>query len=160
ITDLLQEKCYLHGDKPFLVYEDNQENQIDYTYNEFYKKMKKLSNVFYNIGVQKGDKVILHLPNSSEFILSWFALSNIGAIMVPTNVLSTSNEMEYFIKHSESTLIVTEEIYLDKFERKENIILTRYENEVNRAKSIKFLMEYYNYNLPHVDLNDEDVVSI
>lgn len=160
IIDLLHEKCSQYGEKSFLVYENNQKNTINYTYNDFYLEMKKFSNVFYNAGIEKNDKVILHLPNSADFILSWFALANIGAIMVPTNILYTSAEMEYFIKHSESKLIVTEEQYLDKFKGRRNILLTRYENEKNLSKSMSFLKDYYDYNLPDININSDDVVSI
>ena len=50
----------------------------------------------------------LHLPNCPEFIALWFAAARMGAIMTPTNVALTADELTYIVDHSESRLIVTD----------------------------------------------------
>lgn len=167
IISLLHEKCKLHGTKTFLLFEDNKQNTIAYTYQEFLNRVNKFSNVLLDFGVKKGDKVTLHLPNSSDFIVSWFSLANIGTIMVPTNVLSTASEMEYLIGHSNSVLLITEEEYLDKFEsirghlpHLRNTLLIRCTNEQFKNMSFDYLIKKADANVPNITLDSNDVVSI
>lgn len=167
IIDLLDEKCRMYSEKAFLLFENNHREVVKYTYNEFLNRVNKFSRVLYNMGVKKGDKVTLHLPNSVDFIVSWFSLAKIGAIMVPTNVLSTADEMEYLIGHSESILVITEEEYLDKFAdiknnlpNLKNTLLTRCTNEQFENISVDHLIETANNNAPYVPINGDDIVSI
>jgi crotonobetaine/carnitine-CoA ligase len=167
IIDLLHEKCRLHGEKDFLLFEDQNQQQHQLTYNEFLDRVNRFSQVLLEFGVEKGDRVTLHLPNSSDFIVSWFSLANIGAIMVPTNVLSTTKEMEYLIENSESVLLITEEEYLDKLEPiKENasflkdILLTRCTNNDYDSLNVDLLIDQADNQAPNITLKSEDVVSI
>ena len=50
------------------------------TYGELYKKVKKWSAALRNLGVQKGDRVLLYIPNSIEAITMMHAACRIGAI--------------------------------------------------------------------------------
>ncbi|ANU24783.1 ATP-dependent acyl-CoA ligase [Planococcus donghaensis] len=85
------------------------------TYQEFHEQVGKLAQILNKRGIKKGDKVLLHLPNGSAFMKSWFAILSIGAVMVPTNILSPKEEIKYLVSHSESKLIITEKAYEDKF---------------------------------------------
>src|SRR5690606_40207186 len=83
---------------------------------------RRSSDLFHELGVGKGDHVTLHLPNCLEFMICWFALANIGAIMVPTNPLNTSDEMEYILNHSESVLLVRSEEHTSELQSRENLV--------------------------------------
>ncbi|MEK5325714.1 AMP-binding protein [Aeribacillus sp. FSL M8-0254] len=167
IIDLLHEKCRLHGDKPFLVFEDNNKKTTMYTYQTFLQKVKKFSQVLLDLGIQKGDRVTLHLPNGSDFIVCWFSLARVGAVMVPTNILSTANEMEYTIAHSESVLLITEEEYLEKFQSIQSklpnlkkILLSRCKNDLYKEISMDHLIEKAEGDIPPISLKSDDIVSI
>ncbi|PSL50590.1 crotonobetaine/carnitine-CoA ligase [Salsuginibacillus halophilus] len=167
LIDVLHEKCRMHGEKVFLLFEDNSGSKLKYTYNEFLERVNRLSHVLLGFGVKKGDRVTLHLPNSSEFLVSWFAIANIGAVMVPTNVLATSNEMDYVIEHSESVLLITEEEYLEKFEtskvaleRLKGILLTRVVTSTHENVSVDNLIAQASSKNPNISLSAKDVVAI
>ena len=167
IIDVLHEKSSLYGDKTFLLFEDNNKHVTEYTYKEFLNRVNRFSNVLLEHGVKQGDKVTIHLPNSSDFIVSWFALANIGAVMVPTNILSTASEMEYLMGHSESTLLITEEAYLEKFESiQDNLpqlkktLLSRCNNEKHQDINMDYLIENAKEDAPNIEISGEDVVSI
>lgn len=167
IIDLLHEKCQLHGKKTFVLFEDNNKYVTEYTYHEFLDRVNRLSNVLLELGIQKEDKITIHLPNSSDFIVSWFAIAKIGAVMVPTNILSTATEMEYLINHSESKLLITEEEYLEKFTGNQanlpelkNILLARNINEKYEDISIDHLVEKASSESPNIEIDVDDVVSI
>ncbi|MFJ5770825.1 AMP-binding protein [Psychrobacillus sp. NPDC093180] len=167
LRDLLDEKVGMHRDKTFLLFEDKEEKRMELTYGEFASQVNRLSQVFLKFGVKKGTHVTLHLPNNLEFIVSWFALANIGAIMVPTNILSTANEMEYILNHSESVLLITEEEYVEKFEKVRNqlpylqqILLARYNGEKYKEQSLSRLINAAKDEAPTIPLDSEDVAAM
>ncbi len=165
LKDILEEKVALHRNKVFLVFEDKDEQIFQLTYEEFVAKTNRLSQVFLQKGIQKGMHVTLHLPNNLEFIISWFALANIGAVMVPTNILSTSDEMEYVLNHSESVLLITEEEYLSKFESIQEklpflreVLLAR--DDKIEERSLSYLMEQATEESPTIEITSEDVAAM
>lgn len=115
VAELLGERSKEYTDKEFLVVEDRHGALERVTYREFQEQVEKLAWVLEGKGIRKGDKVLLHLPNGSAFMKSWFAILTLGAVMVPTNILSPEEEMKYLVSHSESKLIITEKEYEQKF---------------------------------------------
>ncbi|MFB6468751.1 AMP-binding protein [Cytobacillus sp. Hz8] len=167
LRDLLREKVLLHGDKTFLLFEDVHQRRFELSYRGFEDQVNRLSKVFKDFDVEKGDHVAVHLPNCLEFMTSWFALASIGAIIVPTNPLSTADEMEYILNHSESVLLITEEMYLDKFQgiRKNlpflrEILLARYEGLEYDHLHLNRLVEKAEPIASNVPLNSEDIAGM
>ncbi|MEH7336070.1 AMP-binding protein [Neobacillus drentensis] len=167
LRELLKEKVEMNRDKTFLLFEDQEQKKFGLTYSEFAEQVNRLSNVFLQFGVVKGQHVTLHLPNCLEFMTSWFALANIGAIMVPTNILSSGDEMEYILNHSESVLLITEEEYLDKFiSNRQNlpylkeILLARYEKEEREKQNLNRLIAIASSETPTIPLDSEDVAAM
>ncbi len=59
------------------------------------------------LGVKKGDRVAVHLPNCPQFITAYYAALRIGAIVVPCNPIYTARELEHQLNDSGSSVIVT-----------------------------------------------------
>jgi long-chain acyl-CoA synthetase len=59
-------------------------------------------------GVRKGDRVMLLLRNTPDFVVSFWAASQIGAISVPTNTRLKEPEIEYILKDSEPSILFVE----------------------------------------------------
>lgn len=55
------------------------------TYKALYEKIESITAGLLKIGIKKGDKVIVCLPNWHEFVIIYFALAKIGAILIPGN---------------------------------------------------------------------------
>jgi len=66
------------------------------------------------IGVKKGDKVCLFLPNCLEFVISDWAVLKTGAAVVPTSVLRTDEGLMHEVKSSGSKVILCQEEYLER----------------------------------------------
>ncbi len=115
LRDLLEEKLALCPDREFLIFEDRDGNVERYTYREFDARVNQVANGLLAEGIQQDEKVVVHLPNSSALLLTWFALAKIGAVMVPTNTANTAAEMEYVINFSDATTIVTEAGLMEMF---------------------------------------------
>ena len=60
------------------------------------------------LGIEKGDRVLIYLKNSEEYLFSLFAIWRIGAIAIPTNRVFTSAELEYIVSDSQAKLMITD----------------------------------------------------
>ena len=103
------------ADREFIVFEDRLGNVHRYTYGEFNENVNKYANILHGLGIKKGDKVNVHMLNSPEYMLAWFAIAKLGAVMIPTNVLSSAFEMEYFVNFADCVAIITEPNYMEMY---------------------------------------------
>ncbi len=132
VRDVIELKAGQFSDKECIVFEDRDGNVIRYTYAQLNENVDKYAAIFLSKGIQKGDKVTVHLLNAPEYLFSWFALAKIGAVMIPTNVLAGAFELEYYLEFSESVALVTEPAFMPMFRelvkkctKVKNIFLTR-----------------------------------
>ena len=65
------------------------------------------------IGISKGDRVALLLGNSPHFIICYFAVVKLGAIVVPINHMFRSDEISYIVSDSQASTLITSYVYLD-----------------------------------------------
>ena len=69
------------GDQTAIIWEgDNPDESKHITYNELHTQVSKLANVYKNMGVGKGDRVVLYLPMIPEAAYAMLACARIGAI--------------------------------------------------------------------------------
>ena len=78
------------------------------TYQEFHDGVLKSATMFAELGILKGDRVCLFLPNCIEYLYSWFGLSLIGGISVPVNTGYKRDEMAYILNDAEAKGLVTD----------------------------------------------------
>jgi long-chain acyl-CoA synthetase len=64
-----------------------------------------------SLGVARGDRVAMLLPNVPEFTIVYFGILCAGATVVPINVLAVAGEIAYFLEHSGSKALVAWEGY-------------------------------------------------
>ena len=79
-----------------------------YTYREFHEGLLKTASMFQGLGVAKGDRVCLFMPNCVEYLYCWFGLSAIGAIAVPINTAYRRDETAYIFNNAEAVALVTD----------------------------------------------------
>ena len=76
-----------------------------------YRQMDLLSNRFANalikLGIQKGDRVALYLPNCPEFIIAYFGIFKAGAAVVPVSPIYTAREITYQFNDTNARAVVT-----------------------------------------------------
>lgn len=77
------------------------------TYAELQRDVNRVANGLQGLGVRKGDKIALLLPNCPEFLFAVFATAKIGAVLVPINTAYASEEAEYILHHSEASVLLT-----------------------------------------------------
>ena len=82
------------------------------TYGEMQGKVRALARALHGLGVKKGDRVGLLLPNSPPYIIGYYAILKIGGIVVSLNPLSVEREILHLLKHAGvRTLIVAEPLF-------------------------------------------------
>jgi long-chain acyl-CoA synthetase len=89
------------------------------TYAEIHAETEKAAAGLQRLGVRKGTKVGLLLPNSPTFIIYYFAILKVGGTVVNYNPLYTVDELAFQVKDSETELMVTLDLKLlfDKVEK-------------------------------------------
>jgi len=88
----------------FLLHQDQ-----PITFGQVETRSDALAASFHSLGIEAGDKVALILPPCPEFVVSLFAASKLGAVVVPLNPHLTQLELQYMLRHSETVLAVTVE---------------------------------------------------
>ena len=82
------------------------------SYQELRTTVNALTAALTSLGVKKGDRVALLLPNSPPYVIAYYAILKIGSLVVNLNPLSVERELLYLLNHSEAkTIIVTEALY-------------------------------------------------
>jgi long-chain acyl-CoA synthetase len=75
-----------------------------------YKYLRNLSERFaaglLGLGVKKGEKVLLYIPNCIQWVVAYLGIQKIGAVLVPVSPIYTSHEIEYMINNSNAETII------------------------------------------------------
>ena len=94
-------KAQRNPSKIFLYHDDEK-----IPYSELDRKINQVGNGLIELGVTKGDRICLMLPNIPEFLYCWFGLLKTGGVLVPINTNFKANEAQYVVNHSEATGLV------------------------------------------------------
>ncbi|MBP7766292.1 MAG: long-chain fatty acid--CoA ligase [Deltaproteobacteria bacterium] len=70
------------------------------TFRQIRSQMLRLSNALIKMGVKKGDRVGLALPNCPQYIVAYYAALSAGAIVVNMNPLYTHDELKFMMENS------------------------------------------------------------
>ncbi len=91
-----------HGDIDFMVYEGRR-----YTYTRFFEEVDALAATFQNdLGIGKGDRLAIAMRNNPEWAVAYVAATLIGAIVVPVNSWGKTEELQYALTDSRSSILV------------------------------------------------------
>ncbi|MDX1434629.1 MAG: AMP-binding protein [Gammaproteobacteria bacterium] len=105
---ILAERAGSAGDRTCVVFEGGAGDAVTLTWAGLDERVSRCANLLAALGVRRGDKINLHLANCLEFLYLWFGAARLGAVIMPTNVASTADELEYLVTHSESRLVFTQ----------------------------------------------------
>ena len=88
-------------EKTAIIYEDQWIN-----YAQLKEIINKLTNGLKGSGIKKGDRVALMLPNVPHFVFSYFALMQLGAIVVPINYMLYEDDLNFVLNNAELKAII------------------------------------------------------
>ena len=113
LSSLLQQRVQENPQKEFLFSEADGRS---FTYTEFEKIVNATAALLASHGVGRGDVVSLLMPNSVEYIVSYFACWRLGALAGPVNSLLKEDETAYVINNSEAKAIVVGSEFRERIE--------------------------------------------
>ena len=90
---------------------------IEITYSELLTLTERLATALAGLGVWKGDRVAIHLPNSPQFAIAYYATLMNGAIFTPCSPLMVEREMEYQLNDSGAETIITLDLFYATVEK-------------------------------------------
>ena len=112
VTQLLDDAALRYGRRTALVYFGR-----EITYSRLLKLVDLFADGLAGLGVRRGDRVALILPNCPQFTIAWFAVLRLGAVAVPFNPLYTADEMRHQLRNSGATVAIAFDQSYDRVER-------------------------------------------
>ena len=168
LTELLGENIEKFGEYNLLYYDEK-----TYTNCETEIICKKVSSLVHSLGVEKGDRVLICMPNCPEVIFSYQGVLGAGGIIVPVMYLLHENEINFILKNSEAKVVITSSHLLQKISNATNdlsdkpkIICIDQPNKSDLQSGIevieweKALSNMPLYENPSLNLKESDVAVI
>lgn len=101
-TGLLRDAVQRWGEREVLSHEGQR-----WSFAELQTAVDAAARGFVALGLERGDKVALWMPNRPQWIVAFFALSKIGAVTVPVNTRFRTVDLEYVIRQSDASALIT-----------------------------------------------------
>jgi len=102
LVEMLKRTVKKFPDNPALIFAGKTT-----TYREMNVLIERMAKVLVARGVQKGDRISIFMPNSSNWVITFFAILKVGAVVVQTNTLYVESELKALLKDSGATGIVS-----------------------------------------------------
>src|SRR5438067_11561938 len=98
----------LYADREAIV-----DGDLRLSYAGFFDRDDRWSAALQQLGVRRDDRVAYISPNTHAFLESFYAVPQIGAVLVPINYRLTADDFAYIINHSGARVVCATEDYLD-----------------------------------------------
>jgi long-chain acyl-CoA synthetase len=102
VYQLLEDSARKYPDKRALIFFD-----VPITYRELIEYVDRFASALKYIGIKKGDRVALMLPNCPQFVIAFYGILKAGGIVVQVNPLYVERELEFLLNDSEAETIIT-----------------------------------------------------
>ncbi len=102
--DFLKRALVVHAGKEAIV-----SGELRLTYKQFGERVFQWANLMRSLGVQKGDRVAILMPNSHRILEAFFGTAILGAILMPMNFRLVPDDFEYILNHGGAKVLIIEE---------------------------------------------------
>ncbi len=99
-----------HGDNDYLIYNDER-----ISYREAHRQVGALAAALAKRGVAQGDRVAIAMRNYPEWMLAYWAVTGMGAVVVGMNAWWTPSELEYALQDSTPAVLIADRERLERF---------------------------------------------
>ena len=151
------------------------------TFWELREQVMRFATALGKLGVQKGDRVGLHLPNIPQYPIAYYAALSLGAIVVNLNPLYTPDELKQMVSTTDVTTLITFDMVLPNIRalyeavQIPRVIVTKVTDfmngvEVSNAADLELEKEWHHFSAliddvstatrPRVQVNPEDPALI
>ncbi|HJY74964.1 MAG TPA: AMP-binding protein, partial [Streptosporangiaceae bacterium] len=98
----------LHADREAVV-----DGELRLSYRQFFDRCDRWSAALQGLGVRQGDRVATIAPNTHAQLEAFYAVPQIGAVLVPINYRLTAEDFIYIVNHSGATVVCVHSDYLE-----------------------------------------------
>ncbi len=109
ISKLSEEKVLKEGERVNVIFEGKEITNF-----EMMRGSRKLASVLRSLGVRRGDRVILQMPNCPQVLQGFGAVWRIGGVIVPINYLIGEEETAYIYQDSGAKVVISSREFLPK----------------------------------------------
>jgi len=141
----------------FIVFNDER-----YSFQDILKKAAQTANALKNAGVKKGDRVAICMANNPEYIISFMAVTSMGAVCVLLNSWWVPDEITYGLENSGATVLIGDEKRLkglEKFTELKKIVVRPLNNSNDYEDFNEFIVsQSENFSEPSLDTHDNATI--
>lgn len=109
ISKLNEDRGLQHAETTKIIYEGR-----EITNGEMVSQGRKLASVLKNLGVLRGDRVIIQMPNCPEVFYGFSAAWRLGAVIVPINYMIGEEETAHIYQDSGAKVVISSKMFLPK----------------------------------------------
>lgn len=106
LADLVADTARSDGSKLALIFQDR-----SIAYADLDAMIEQTADRLAALGIERGERVAVHLPNIPQFVVAYFAIARIGGIVVPVNVHYKAEELAHVLDDSEAAAIIVYEAF-------------------------------------------------
>ncbi|MFC3039222.1 acyl-CoA synthetase MbcS [Virgibacillus xinjiangensis] len=110
------ERYAAEADRKALIWQDDTGAKREATYGELVKNANRIGNVFQEMGLEKGDKLLVMMPRLIETYEVYLAALKTGIVLLPSSEMLKTKDLQYRISHGEVKGIVSYYPFTDQFE--------------------------------------------
>ena len=104
LTELLYENASSRPEEIAIVYRDERVTHADLV-----ERMERLAAGLAAQGIGPGDAVALLLPNDPSFVAGYFAITGLGAVVVPVNPAFKQDELDFYFRQCQVRAVISDE---------------------------------------------------
>ncbi|MFC1970984.1 class I adenylate-forming enzyme family protein, partial [Chloroflexota bacterium] len=117
IVEMLARNARRYPNSPALIeLQPSKYFRKEITWKEFDDRANRLANALMKMGVKKGDKVVILMMNSINWLEVYFGILKTGAWAVPLNFRFISRQIKYCVDVSEPKIIIMDETFTERVE--------------------------------------------
>jgi long-chain acyl-CoA synthetase len=135
VPELLQVPANSVPDKPATIF-----HGTEMSFYQVRHLVLRMANALGELGVRKGDRVGVQLPTSPQYMIAYYAVLSLGAIVTNMNPMYTVDELKYMVDHTGTTTIFTSDLTMDNIRKlceqveMPRVVITRMADFVKGAK--------------------------
>lgn len=109
------EKYATDTDRRAIIFEDQNGNTEEITYQNLIKNANKVGNILLDKGLKRGDKVLIMVPRCVEAYEIYIAALKTGMVVIPSSEMLRTKDLQFRVTHGEIKGVVATEASMDEF---------------------------------------------
>ncbi len=110
VFGMLEASARAHADRPAIAWFGKK-----LTYRDLLTETERCSAALAGLGIAKGDRVALIMPNCPQYVIAYYAAARLGAVVVGNNPLYTKREMEHQLRDCGANVVIVLDLLYSDF---------------------------------------------